>query len=177
VAPRHHKADGGACRQPRLKRKLSRVTIACNDQARLAKLTAWLNLTAGMVGLRTQSLRRFGASLAGLALYLQLTFASWGMLATPSEPADAFGGHALCLAGIGGTTQPTAPANTPAAPAHDHAALCCLWHALPGVAPQAALAPLPVAYAGIAHSERGDTAFIPGPQRGPANARAPPTLA
>jgi hypothetical protein len=178
VAPRHHKADGGACRQPRLKRKLSRVTIACNDQARLAKLTAWLNLTAGMVGLRTQSLRRFGASLAGLALYLQLAFASWGMLATPSEPADAFGGHALCLAGVSGTTQPAAPSdNAPAAPAHDHAALCCLWHPLPGVASQTALTALPVTYTSIAHSERGGAAFIPGPQHGPANARAPPTLA
>src|SRR5271170_8107844 len=132
-----------------------------------------------MIGLRDKSLRRLGASLAGLALYVQLAFAGWGMLATatPGEPADAFGGHALCLAAVDGTTQPAAPTNdVPAAPAHDHAALCCLWHSLPGVTPQAALAPLPVAYAGLAHSEFGNTAFIPGPRRGPVNARAPPIL-
>jgi hypothetical protein len=133
-----------------------------------------------MMGLRNKSLRRLGASLAGLALYMQLAFAGWGMLASaiPGEPADAFGGHALCLAGIDGAAQPAAPSdNAPASPTHDHAALCCLWHSLPGITPQAALAPLPVTYAGPAHGEFGDAPFIPGPRRGPANARAPPTLA
>jgi hypothetical protein len=131
-----------------------------------------------MIGLRDKSLRRLGASLAGLALYVQLAFAGWGMLATttPGEPADAFGGHALCLAGIDGAIQPATPGdNAPAAPTHDHAALCCLWHSLSGVTPQAALAPRPVTYTSLAHSKFGDAVFIPGPRHGPANARAPPT--
>ena len=131
-----------------------------------------------MSGLRDKSMRRLGASLAGLALYLQLAFAVSGMLPTPDEPADALGGHALCLSAAGGAAPPAAPADqVPVAPSHDHASLCCLWHSLPGVAPQAAAAPLPIAYSGIARSEPGDTPFIPGPRRGPANARAPPTLA
>jgi len=133
-----------------------------------------------MIGLRDPGMRRFGASLAGLALYLQLALAGSGMLplATAGEPADAIGGHALCLAGDGGAAQPAAPADrAPIAPAHDHTAFCCLWHPLPGVAPQAAMAPLPIAYDSIALTERGDAAFIPGPRHGPANARAPPTLA
>jgi hypothetical protein len=133
-----------------------------------------------MKGLRDKSLRRFGASLAGIALYLQLVFAGWGMLAmvAPAQSGDAFGGHALCLAGTDSTTQPAAPADgAPVAPTHDHGAFCCLWHPLPGVAPQAALAPLLIAYAGIAHRERGGETFIPVPRHRPANARAPPTLA
>jgi hypothetical protein len=140
---------------------------------------SWLNVAGDMIGLRDKSLKRFGASLAGLALYLQLAFASWGMpaLATPDEPADALGGHALCLAGESGTPQPAPADNGPVAPVHDHFAFCCLWHPLPGVAPQAALALRPVAYAATAHDEAGDATFIPGPQRGPANARAPPPLA
>ena len=78
-----------------------------------------------------------------------------------------------------GAAQPAAPAdNAPVAPAHDHGALCCLWHTLPGVAPQAALAPLPVAYAARrAPTSPATPPFIPGPRRGPANARAPPPLA
>jgi len=130
-----------------------------------------------MSGLRDKSLRRLGASLAGFALYLQLVFASWGMLATavPGQPADAFGGHALCLAGVDGASQPTAPSdNTPAPPTHDHLAFCCLWHLTPAITPTIALVPQPVAYAAIGHAETGNGAFIPGPQRGPANARAPP---
>jgi hypothetical protein len=133
-----------------------------------------------MIGLRDKSFRRVTALVVGLALYLQLAFASGGMLAAgaPAGSADTLAEHALCLAGEGGTPQPTAPAdNAPAVPAHDHAAFCCLWHQLPSVAPQAAAAPVPVPYATVAHDPTGDTAPIPGPHRGPANARAPPALA
>jgi hypothetical protein len=132
-----------------------------------------------MIGLRDPWMKRLAASLGGLAIYLQLALAASGMmaLAAPGGATDAFAEHALCLAG-GGAAQPTAPSDgAPVAPTHDHVAFCCLWHPLPGVAPQAAQAPLPVTYAAIAHHETGETAFIPGPRRGPANARAPPTLA
>jgi hypothetical protein len=132
-----------------------------------------------MSALRDKPLKIFGATLAGLALYLQFVFAGWGMLApaTPGTPADALGGHALCLAAESGAPQPAVPASdSPSTPAHDHFAFCCLWHSMPGVAPQAALLPQPVAYAATGHDERGDPALIPGPPRGPANARAPPAL-
>ena len=46
--------------------------------------------------------------LAGLALYLQLAFASWGALATQAEPVDALAEHALCLATQDGSSQPAA---------------------------------------------------------------------
>ena len=133
-----------------------------------------------MNGLRDKSTRRLGASLAGFALYLQLVFAGWGMLATaaPSEPADAFGGHALCLAGIEDTTQPATPSdNAPAPATHDHLAFCCLWHLAPAITPSIAMVHRPVAYAAIGQPETGNDVFVPGPRRGPANARAPPTLA
>jgi hypothetical protein len=133
-----------------------------------------------MIGLRDKSWRRLGASLAGLALYLQLAFASWGMLsvAAPGEPGDALAGHALCLAASGGAATPAAPSDgAPVAPAHDHLASCCLFHSLPGITPQAALPPQPLVYAGVAHHARGGDAIVPGPRHGPANARAPPTLA
>jgi hypothetical protein len=145
----------------------------------LAAAARWLNLAGGMSGLRDKSLRRLGAALAALALYLQLAFAGGAMLAlaAPDAAADALNGHALCLAG-GGTTTPAAPADSiPVAPAHEHGAFCCLWHPLPGIAPQAASAPLPIAYAAVALTARADATAIPGPRRGPANARAPPTLA
>jgi hypothetical protein len=133
-----------------------------------------------MTGWRDKSFRRLGAALAGLALAVQLAFASWGMpaLATPGDPADAFGPHALCLAGDPGKAAPeTPPARpAPAAPAHDHGAFCCLWHPLPGVAPMAAAAPLPVAYAAITRGDLADSRFLPGLRHRPANARAPPTL-
>jgi hypothetical protein len=133
-----------------------------------------------MIGLRDRHVMRLAAALAGLALYVQLAFASWGMLglASPGDPADGFGGHALCLAGATGATNPVAPTHgAPTAPAHDHAAFCCLWHSLPGVALQAALVPLPVAYARLAQSLLRDVAFTPVAQHSPANARAPPALA
>lgn len=132
-----------------------------------------------MIRLRDLRIGQFAVGLAVLAVYLQLALASWGMLvlAVAGAPTDALGGHALCLGGTSGDTQPTAPANgIPAAPVHDHFAFCCLWHSIPGVAPQASLLPRPVVYAAIGHDEPRDPALIPGPPRGPANARAPPTL-
>lgn len=132
-----------------------------------------------MIRLRDSSWRRFGASLAGVALYLQLAFASWGVLALASTggPSDAFGGHALCLAAQdGGTQQPTAPAGAPAAPLHDHGAFCCLWHPLPAIQALTAETTLPVAYAEITLGDFSSAWFIAGPRREPRNARAPPTL-
>lgn len=131
-----------------------------------------------MIGLRDRRLRRFGTALAGLAVYLQLAFASWGMLAVApaGDPTDTLGGHALCLASDAGTSR-VPPADTdPVAPAHDHFALCCLWHSLPGVTPQAALTPVPVAYTAVTATEGRATAFHTAPPRGPAEARAPPIL-
>jgi hypothetical protein len=127
-----------------------------------------------MTSLRTKPWRRFGATLSGLALGLQLMLSSLGlgMTAVAAEPADAFGGHALCLAGGG-----SLPTHTPPLPAHNHLAFCCLWHQLSGPQPVAATAPVPIAFAYIVPNERGTAAFTPGPQRGPANARAPPALA
>jgi hypothetical protein len=127
-----------------------------------------------MIGLRTKTWRRFGTSLAGLALGLQLMLSSLGlaMTAAAADPADAFGGHALCLAGGA-----TLPAGEAPAPAHNHFALCCLWHQLPGLQPVAATAPVPVAFIHVTSSQPHLAAFIAGPRRGPVNARAPPTLA
>jgi hypothetical protein len=127
-----------------------------------------------MKRLRRNAWSQFGASLAGTALALQLAFASWGMLGMASAAADPFGGHALCLAGA----TPAVPAGSaPSAPIHDHARLCCLWHPLPAVQASPARTPEPVAFAAIAQQDHSQTPFLPGPQRGPANARAPPTLA
>jgi hypothetical protein len=129
-----------------------------------------------MIGRRDKSLRLLGAWLAGFALSVQLAFASWGMpgLAAPADPGEVFGGHALCLAGEPGKAAPAQPA--PTAPAHDHTAFCCLWHALPGIQPLAAAAPLPVAYAEIGRGDERGTPPPAGLRRAPANARAPPTL-
>jgi hypothetical protein len=130
-----------------------------------------------MIGRRDKSWRRIGVALAGAALYLQLAFASWGMLALAAgAPSDAFGGHALCLAAQGGAAPTTPPANAPAAPIHDHGAFCCLWHPLPGLQPFATAPPLPAAYADIARGDLREVSFIAAPRRGPANARAPPDL-
>jgi hypothetical protein len=131
-----------------------------------------------MIGLRDKRIRRFGAAIAGLAVYLQLAFASWGLVALPtaSDPTDALGGHALCLASDAGTPR-TAPADTgPVAPAHDHFAFCCLWHSLPGVTPQAALTPVPVAYTVVMAAKGRTAVFYAAPPRGPAEPRAPPIL-
>lgn len=123
-------------------------------------------------------MRRFGTALAGLAVYLQLVFASGGMLllSMAGNPAVPFESHALCLAGSGDDARTPPADTTPAAPAHDHFALCCLWHSLPGVTPQASLAPVPVTYATVAQDAGGTIVFDTGPIRGPAEARAPPTV-
>jgi hypothetical protein len=145
----------------------------------LAATAKQSNLASGMIAMRDKTLRRLGASLAGLALYLQLAIAGSGMLAlaTPDAPADGLGEHSLCLADSSGATRPAAPAdNAPAAPSHDHSAFCCLWHTLPGVAPQSAAAAEPFLYARLARATPGHAPALPGPQRGPANARAPPPL-
>ncbi len=125
-----------------------------------------------MIGLRSKSWRRLGASLSGLALGLQLMLSSLGpiLAAASTSPADAFSGHALCL----GSESPRSDA--PSAPVHAHIGFCCLWHQIPGVQPVAIAVPVPVAFAYVAPVERGMAAFTPGPRRGPANARAPPSL-
>jgi hypothetical protein len=131
-----------------------------------------------MKRLRRNAWSRFGASLAGIALVLQLAFASWGMLGMASAKADPLAGHALCLAVSDGAAPPAVPANRqPAAPLHAHDALCCLWHPLSAVQANPVLTPEPIAFAAIGTAGRGEIPFLPGPQHGPANARAPPTLA
>ena len=129
-----------------------------------------------MIGLRDIRFRRLGAALAGVGMYLQLAIAGLAMpvFAADSTPADALGEHALCLADAA-VQHPGAPAEKgPAAPPHDHTAFCCLWHSPLGIAPQAALAPQPVAYVSAGHGESGATGIIPAPRRSPVNARAPP---
>jgi hypothetical protein len=125
--------------------------------------------------LRDSSVRRLSAALAGLALYLQLAFAGPGMLAlaASSDSIDQLAAHALCLGG-GSSTDPQPADGGPTLPGHDHSLFCCLWHPLPGVAPQAALPPALVAYATIALRDLGRLALVNGPSHGPANARAPP---
>lgn len=131
-----------------------------------------------MHALRDNPVRRLLAAIAGVALYLQLAFAGPGMLAlgAPAGSVGLLDAHALCLGAQTGNRQQPAD-NGPAAPAHDHSIFCCLWHPLPGVAPQAAAPPLPVNYASIAPSEPDAAALIPGPRHRTANARAPPALA
>ena len=128
-----------------------------------------------MSGLRNKTWRGLGATLTGLALGLQLVLSSLGlgMASRAADPADAFAGHALCLAG--GVTPPAREAPVP--PAHSHFAFCCLWHQLPGVQPVALAAPTPTVFAPVAPINATLATFSPGPQRGPANARAPPILA
>ena len=129
-----------------------------------------------MMSLRRSRIGRFGASLAGLALGVQLLIASWGLaLLAPADPADPFSEHALCLAGDDGKATPSPP--TLPTPAHVHDGLCCLGHVPPGLQPSVASAPQPVVYIEIAATSVADDAFIPGASHRPANARAPPTLA
>lgn len=138
------------------------------------------NLGTAMIGLRDKSWRLCGATLGGIALGLQLMLSTLGLVlaAAAADPVDALGGHALCLAGDSGAAQPAHPADgAPAGPAHSHGALCCLWHHVPGVQPVAALPVQPVAYALGSADDAGIAAAIPGPRRGPHNARAPPPLA
>jgi hypothetical protein len=144
-----------------------------------AEIARCANLVGDMIGLRDKPWRRLGALLTGLGVGLQLVLASFGLLlvAATADPTDAFGGHALCLASDSRAAQPTYPAEgTPGAPAHQHLGFCCLWHQLPGVQPVAMLPAQPIAFIRVA-AEPGMAAFTPGPRRGPANARAPPTLA
>jgi hypothetical protein len=177
VAAHHGKIAGDAGDQPGLTADF--VTISCRERSGLAAPARSPNLAVAMKKLRRNVWGRFGASLAGTALTLQLAFASWGMLLTASAAtADPFAGHALCLAGSDGATPPAAPSDRqPAAPIHDHAALCCLWHQLLAVQANPVLTPEPVAFAAIGSSDRSEIPFLSGPLRGPANARAPPTLA
>lgn len=131
-----------------------------------------------MIGLRDLRIRRLGAVLAGVALYLQLAFASLGPppLAVYGAPAGGFSEHALCLADAG-TPAPAPPADgAPAAPTHDHGAFCCLWHSPPAVTPQAMLVPQPVAYAPTEPGVLPGVTLPAGPRRGPVNPRAPPSL-
>jgi hypothetical protein len=128
-----------------------------------------------MIGFCDRRLRRFATALAGLAVYLQLAFASWGLLTTAADPAEALAGHALCFAADSDAAR-TPPDTGPVAPAHHHFAFCCLWHSLPGVTPQAALTPLPVTYAAVSLDTRNAAVFRPGPHRGQAKARAPPPV-
>lgn len=128
--------------------------------------------------LRDSPVTRLLAALAGVALYLQLAFAGSDMLASaaPADPIASLAEHALCLAGASNIPAPPAD-GAPTLPGHDHSLFCCLWHPLPGVAPQAALTPLPIAYTLVALGELSEPSFVTGPHRGPANARAPPPLA
>jgi hypothetical protein len=131
-----------------------------------------------MIGLRKAFWQRIGAALAGMALYVQLAFASWGMLAlaAPDAAGDVLGGHVLCLAAQSGPGQPAQPQDAPTPPTHDHGAVCCLWHQLLAVQPIAATSAEPVAYAAIARRDIANLPVIAGPRQDPANARAPPTL-
>ena len=131
-----------------------------------------------MTGLRNSTCRRLGAALGGVAVYLQLMLASFGLAAvTPAAPADALGLHALCLAAAvdaGAAPAPIAPA--PAAPAHDHAAFCCPWHTAPAVPPLVATLPRPLVYASVAAATLSPPPLVATRHVAPLNARAPPTL-
>lgn len=131
-----------------------------------------------MNALRDSLIRRLSAVFAGLALSLQLAFTGPGMLANAASPdaAGLLAEHALCLAGASDTQAPPAD-NAPTLPGHDHSLFCCLWHPLPGVAPQAAAVPFPISYASLAPSEPRIPAIVSGLCHRPANARAPPILA
>jgi hypothetical protein len=125
-----------------------------------------------MIGLRDKTWRRFGASLTGLALGLQLMLSSLGLVIAASvDPAEALAGHALCVAGGA-----PSPADAPSVPAHNHGGLCCLWHQISGIQPATTATPIPVTFAYIAPIPEIVASFSPGPQRGPVNARAPPIL-
>lgn len=133
-----------------------------------------------MIRMRERAWRRCGASLAGLALGLQLVLSSFALLpAAPPDPVEAFGPHALCLAADADTRRaPQQRDSTPPTnPAHVHDASCCLWHHVAGTDPVSPTLALPVAYGLAAAGETEPTAFVPGPDQGPRNARAPPTLA
>lgn len=131
-----------------------------------------------MACLRIQRWRAVAASFAGLALYIQLAFASWGMLVLAVPPAsEDFGGHVLCLAEGDLTSRAPPPdKGSSRAPAHHHFAFCCLCHLLPGIPAAVAQTPQLFAYVGVARDARSDADFLAGRRHRPATARGPPVL-
>jgi hypothetical protein len=134
-----------------------------------------------MISLRRPFWREFGASLAGLALCVQLLLASAGLLVYPPAtggPADIFGEHALCLASTGAPAQAPAPAGdqSPDGTTHLHVGFCCLWHLVPAIQPTAPPALQPVVYARIVRAGRSDELAVANRWQSPHNARAPPLI-
>jgi hypothetical protein len=129
-----------------------------------------------MTGLRNYFWRRFGTSLTGFALGLQLMLSSLSLViaGAAADPAAGFDPSAICH-----TNGESTPANSqgPTTPAHNHAAYCCLWHQAPAIQPTVAAAAAPTVFAYLLPSQSRPVAFSPNPRRGPVNARAPPTLA
>src|SRR5215472_9700510 len=119
-----------------------------------------------MIALRDKPWWRFGAVLAGLAIYLQLALAGLAgvPLAAGSAATDGLAEHALCLAGASDQRQQPPGDPAPVAPAHDHTLFCCLWHSPAAPAPDAAHIPVPVAYVVAAPQESGGPSLAPGPR-------------
>ena len=132
-----------------------------------------------MIGFRRPFWTQLGASLAGLALSLQLMLAGTGLLQrAPSADrlVDIFDEHALCLAS-GGTTAPNpVPERDPSDSTHHQFGFCCLWHAVPAIQPTALLLPQPVVYGDIIGIERPDEPPRARPRQSPHNARGPPLI-
>lgn len=130
-----------------------------------------------MTGLRDKFWRQFGTSLIGLALGLQLMLSSVSLIiaSAAADPAAALEGHALCLGG--GANETPADSQTPASPAHQPTPFCCLWHQALAIQPAMATPPAPITVVYTVPIPTPPVAFSPNPPRGPANARAPPTLA
>jgi len=132
-----------------------------------------------MIGLRRPLLTQFGASLAGLALSLQVMLAGTGLALRPSSAdrlVDAFGEHALCLA-AGGTTAPSpVPERGPSDRTDHQVGFCCLWHAVPAIQPTALLLPQPVVYGDIIGIDRRDEPPRTRAWQSPHNARGPPLI-
>ena len=132
-----------------------------------------------MIGLRRPFWTQLGASLAGLALSLQLMLAGTGLLQrAPSADrlVDIFGEHALCLAS-GGTTAPNpVPERSPSDSTHHQFGFCCLWHAVPAIQPTAAQLPRPVVYGNIIGIDRRDEPTGARAWQSPHNARGPPLI-
>ena len=132
-----------------------------------------------MIGLRRPFWRDFGASLAGLALCVQLMLASAGLLVYPPStggPADIFGEHALCLASTGAPAEAPAGDRSPGGTTRLHVGLCCLWHPVPAIQSAELLAPQPVVYASIIRADRSDEPAVANRRQSPHNARAPPPI-
>jgi hypothetical protein len=132
-----------------------------------------------MAGPSVRSARWLGALAGTFAILLQLAFASWVMalLGAPSQPFSAFDEHALCRAAGNGVSRSELPSGeTPVAPKHKAASLCCLCHQLPGMQPLVIPASQPVAYGLVVRDERDSALFIAEERSDPAKARAPPIL-